>query len=146
MTSAPTRAKHVLVVDDEPDFAALLRSILTRAGYTVATATHCEDAMKELDREIPDLITLDINMPEKSGMFFYRDVKARPKFRDVPVVVVTGLTRDDKDMENIIRSFLETQNVPHPEAYLERASLRRSTQHCRPASRRIADRRSGQSA
>jgi CheY-like chemotaxis protein len=132
MSSDPAKATHVLVVDDEPDFAALLRSILIKAGYTVATASHCEDAMKELNRKTPDLITLDINMPEKSGVFFYRDIKSRPEFRGIPVIVVTGLTRDDKEMENIIRSFLETQNVPHPEAYLEKpvtgSSLRKAVE------------------
>ena len=111
---------HVLIIEDEPDFATLLRSILTKAGYTVATAHNWEDTLKELDSKVPNLITLDINMPAKSGVFFYRDIKANRKFRDIPVVVVTGLTRDDKDMENIIRSLMELEHVPHPEAYVEK--------------------------
>lgn len=120
MTNQSERKKHILVVEDEPDFAALLRSILLGAGYTVAT-TYYSDQAFSLVRELrPDLITLDIQMPRKSGLFFYRKLKADEAFRDIPVVVVTGLTRGDKDMENIIRSFLETENVPHPEAYLEK--------------------------
>ena len=120
MTSDPAEAKHVLVVEDEPDFAALLRSILIDGGYTVAMAYNWEGAIRELDAKIPDLITLDVNMPEKSGAFFYRDIKANQRFRDIPVVVVTGLTRDDKDMENVIRSLMELEHVPHPEAYVEK--------------------------
>jgi CheY-like chemotaxis protein len=120
MTSDPPKTKHVLVIEDEPDFAALLRSILIKGGYTTAMAYNWEDALRELDKETPDLITLDINMPAKSGVFFYRDIKANRKFRDIPVVVVTGLTRDDKDMEGIIRSLMKMEHVPHPAAYIEK--------------------------
>ena len=120
MTSDITMAKHVLIVEDEPDFAALLQSILTKGGYSVATAHNWEDALKELDNRTPDLITLDVNIPEKSGVFFYRDIKAHQRFRDIPVIVVTGLTRDDEEMESIIRSLMELEHLPHPEAYIEK--------------------------
>ncbi len=120
MTNDSIAEKHVLVVEDEPDFAALLESILLEAGYTVATAYDCEGAFLQVRKHRPDLITLDIQMPRQSGLFFYRKLKADEAFRDVPVVVVTALTRSDKDMENIIRSFLEPEDVPHPEAYVEK--------------------------
>jgi CheY-like chemotaxis protein len=109
----------VLVVDDEPDFAALLQSILVGAGYTVATAHTCEDALVEARGHRPDLITLDVHMPRKSGVFFYRKLKEDPAFRDVPVVVVTGLTRDE-EMESIIHSLLEPKELPPPAAYMEK--------------------------
>jgi len=120
MVNVSTTSKHVLVVDDEPDFAALLRSILIKAGYTVATAYNGEAAMVEVRRHTPDIITLDMKMPGKSGVFFYRKLKADQAFRDLPVVVVTALTRDDRDMENLIHCLLEPENVPHPQAYLEK--------------------------
>jgi len=120
MTSDPAKAKHVLIVEDEPDFAALLWSILTKGGYTASTAHNWEEALKELENKTPDLITLDVNIPEKSGMFFYRDIKANQRFRDVPVIVVTGLTRDDEDMEHVVRSLMELDHVPPPKAYVEK--------------------------
>ncbi len=116
----PTSDKHVLVVDDEPDFAALLRSILVNAGYAVTTACNGEDALAEVRRHRPDIITLDMKMPRQSGVHFYRTLKKDRAYRDVPVVVVTALTHDDKDMENLIRSLLEPENVPHPNAYVEK--------------------------
>jgi CheY-like chemotaxis protein len=58
-------------------------------------------------------------MPRKSGVFFYRKLKADEAFRDVPVVVVTGVTRD-KEMESLIHSLLEPGDLPAPEAYLEK--------------------------
>jgi CheY-like chemotaxis protein len=115
-----TRPKHVLVVEDEPDFAALLRSILSTAGYTVATTYFCDQAL-ELARELrPDIITLDIQMPGKSGAYFYRKLKADEALREIPVIVVTGVTRDDRDMKTLVESLLETDDVPHPQAYLEK--------------------------
>ena len=120
MTIESETTKHVLIVEDEPDFAALLCSILVKAGYTVATAYNCEDALSQVRKARPDLITLDIRMPRKSGVFFFRELKANERFRDIPVVVVTGVTRNDKEMETIVRSLLEPEHVPHPEAYVEK--------------------------
>ena len=113
-------AKQVLIVEDEPDFATLLRSLLETAGYTVATAHDCDDAMVQARRHKPDMITLDIQMPRKSGVFFYRKLKADRAFRDVPVVVVTGLTRDDAVMETLIRTMLDPGHVLPPHAYVEK--------------------------
>jgi CheY-like chemotaxis protein len=120
MDNESATEEHVLVVEDEPDFAALLRSILAGAGYSVETAYNCDDAILAVHKQRPDIITLDIQMPRKSGALFYRKLKADPAFRHIPVVVVTGLTHNDKDMENTVRAFLEPDNVPHPQAYVEK--------------------------
>ncbi len=119
MTNVSTTSKHILVVDDEPDFAALLRSILSDAGYTVSTAYDCEDALSQARTRRPDLITLDIQMPRRSGIHFYHKLKKDDRVRNVPVVVVTGLTRD-REMENLIHSLLEPDKLPHPQAYVEK--------------------------
>lgn len=119
MLSDKAKAQHVLVIEDDPDFASLLRSLLSQEGYTVAVAHNGEDAIAELDNTTPDLITLDVNMPEKSGVFVYRDIRANQRLRDIPVIVVTGLTREDEDMESIIRSLMELGNAPHP-TYVEK--------------------------
>lgn len=120
MANESVTGKRVLVVEDEFDFADLLRSILERAGYTVMTAYNGEHAYSQVQKARPDLITLDIQMPKESGLFFYRKLKADEAFRNIPVVVVTGLTKDDRDWENLIRTFMEPEHVPHPEAYVEK--------------------------
>ena len=120
MSNDSVAEKHVLIVDDEPDFADLLRSILVNAGYTVATAYNCEDALAQVRKTRPHVITLDMQMPRESGAIFYRKLKRDEQLRVIPVVVVTGVTRDDKDMETIVRALLEPDNLPHPEAYLEK--------------------------
>jgi len=120
MTDDYVARKHVLIVEDEPDFAALLQSILRNAGYTAATAYNSEDALLQVRSTRPNVITLDMQMPRESGAMFYRKLKGDEKLRDIPVVVVTGVTRDDTDMKTLVRSLLEPDNVPHPEAYLEK--------------------------
>ena len=112
--------KHVLIVEDEPDFAALLHSILTGAGYTVAVAHNFVDALSAARKARPDLITLDIRMPVRSGVYLYQELKATEDFHDIPVVVVSGIVGHDSDMEDVVRSFLETAYMPHPEAYVEK--------------------------
>ncbi len=120
MTNDQATTKHVLIVEDEPDFAALLKSILVNAGYTVATAYNSKDAMAEVRSTIPHVITLDMQMPRESGAMFYRKLKADEKLRDIPVVVVTGITRDDQNMKTLIHSLLEPDDLTHPQAYLEK--------------------------
>jgi CheY-like chemotaxis protein len=120
VTSESAAKKRVLVVEDEPDFAELLRWILRKAGYAVEIAYNCENALKQMRKRRPSLITLDIGMPRRSGVFFYRKFKTDGRFRDIPVVVVTALARNDKEMGNIVRSLLETKDVPHPEAYVDK--------------------------
>lgn len=120
MVSNPAVKKRVLIVDDEPDFAALLRSILVKAGYTVATANNCEDALKSVRKARPDLITLDVHMPRKSGVYFYHRLKEIESCRDIPVIVVTGVMREDKEMGNIVRALLDPQTVPQPQAYVDK--------------------------
>jgi CheY-like chemotaxis protein len=87
---------------------------------TVAVAYNSEDALSQVRTTRPDVITLDMQMPRESGAIFYRKLKKEEDLRAIPVVVVTGVTRDDTDMKTLVHSLLEPDNVPHPEAYLEK--------------------------
>lgn len=113
-------AKHVLVVEDEPDFANLIASVLGKQGYEVAVAFNTKEAWERVRERAPDLVTLDLQMPRQSGLHFYREMKSQEALRHVPVVVITGIVRDDPDMENLVRSFLEVDHLPSPEAYIEK--------------------------
>jgi CheY-like chemotaxis protein len=109
-----------LVVEDEPDYANLIAGILEEDGYSVTTASDGVEALDRVRANRPDVITLDVQMPRKGGVQFYRELKSDPEFNEIPVVVITGITRDDKDMENFVRAFLEVEHLPMPDAYLEK--------------------------
>ena len=112
--------KRALIVEDDADFANLIETILKEQGFATSVSFNGEDALDQLRYSPPDLVTLDIEMPRKSGLFFYRKMKSDPACRHIPVIVITGLTRDDKDVENLILSFLEVQHIPSPAAYVEK--------------------------
>jgi CheY-like chemotaxis protein len=106
--------KRILVVDDEPDVVTYLTSVLSDAGYETDSAANGEEAWDRVRKSRPDLITLDITMPEMTGVKTYRRLKEDEGLRTVPVVMVTGVTHDFKQ-------FISTRSqVPPPEGYLEK--------------------------
>ncbi|MBW7887206.1 MAG: response regulator [Bacteroidetes bacterium] len=77
----------VLCIDDEPDVIEILRNYLTPEGYTVFSANNGFDGLKLAEKLQPNVITLDIQMPEKDGWQVLRELKANPFTRDIPVLI-----------------------------------------------------------
>ncbi len=80
----------VLVVDDDPDARKRLATILSRVGWTVTEAPHGREALAAVDRRMPSLVLLDLNMPEMDGFTFLREFRSSPAGADVPVIVMTA--------------------------------------------------------
>jgi CheY-like chemotaxis protein len=85
-------AKKIMVVDDDPNIVKFISAILEDAGYETCCASDGSEAFELLKKEVPDLITLDLDMPEEWGTRFYRRYSKRPEYKDIPVVVVSGLS------------------------------------------------------
>jgi CheY-like chemotaxis protein/anti-sigma regulatory factor (Ser/Thr protein kinase) len=90
--------KRVLVVDDEPDAVDLLTQILQDEGYQVTGVLSGEEALRSLDAAPQDIILLDLLMPEMDGFEVIQRVKANPKWRDIPIIVVTAKDLSDADL------------------------------------------------
>ncbi len=105
-------AKTILIVDDEPDTCTYFSTILEDKGYTTVIARDGAEGMACLQESTPDLITLDITMPEKSGVRLYREIKTGEQWKDVPIIIITGVA---DDFEKFISS---RKSVPAPEGYL----------------------------
>jgi CheY-like chemotaxis protein len=86
---AHTCPKKVLVVEDDEDLVLLISMLLSSDGYRVETAGNGREALERVERELPDLILLDMKMPVMSGPEFAREFKARYNTR-APIVVVTA--------------------------------------------------------
>jgi len=107
-------SKKILVVDDEADVVTYLTTVLKDAGYETMEASNGEEAMKQILKNRPDLITLDITMPEMTGVKTYRKLKEDATLKTIPVVIITGVTHDFKQ-------FISSRTqVPPPEGYLEK--------------------------
>ena len=96
---APNRFPRVAIVDDTPEARRLIRRILQSQGdFTILEATNGTDGIKLIQRELPDLIILDLMMPEMDGFAVMDALKADPKTSEIPVIVATAkeLTPEEK--------------------------------------------------
>jgi len=112
--------KKILVVDDDPDVRLFSQAVLEENGYIPVMAKNGEEGEELIRQETPDLIVLDVLMPRESGVRLYRNIKTSKSFKDIPIVILSGIAE---------KSFLRSQKaltefggdpVPEPEAYLEK--------------------------
>ena len=82
-------AKKILVVDDKPYLVDLMASRLKANGYEVVTATNGREGLEKAKEETPDLILLDIAMPDMDGYRVLRHLKEFPGTQDIPVMILT---------------------------------------------------------
>jgi CheY-like chemotaxis protein len=85
-------AVDVLLVDDEEDVRMLITEILSRAGYTVRTASDGRDAIEVLDHVTPSVIIMDLQMPVMNGAEFREAQRRNREWIKIPTVVMTGTT------------------------------------------------------
>ncbi|MDJ0762103.1 MAG: response regulator [Myxococcota bacterium] len=88
-------AKKILIIDDEKDMRVYLSTLFKKAGYEVADAENGEIGLDVAKRNLPDLITLDVLMPKKSGVRAFRELRTSTETQDTPIIILTGLTRQE---------------------------------------------------
>jgi CheY-like chemotaxis protein len=108
----------VLVVDDEPDAVEFVRAVMEDAGYAVLSASNGAECKERLSEATPDLMVLDVNMPGQAGFYVLKDLKADPKTKDMPVIMLTGIAKDTG-------IAFKAEDLPEylgcePDAYLEK--------------------------
>jgi len=106
--------KTVLVVDDEPDARDYLTTVLQDNGYATVTAKDGAEAIAKLEESAPDLVLLDITMPEKSGVAVYRKLREDDQLKSIPVIIITGVSDEFK-------TFISSRRqVPPPDGYINK--------------------------
>jgi len=91
----------ILVVDDTPRNVKLLADVLTAKGYSVITAASGREALTSIDVNLPDLVLLDVVMPEISGYEVCRKIRENPPTKMLPVVMVTALDPGEERIKGI---------------------------------------------
>lgn len=104
--------KSILIIDDEPDTLTYFSSLLQDEGFDTRVAENGDVAIKMVQESRPDLITLDITMPQTSGVRCYRELRGNEEWKSIPVIMITGISED-------FRSFISSRKqVPPPDGYL----------------------------
>jgi CheY-like chemotaxis protein len=111
--------KRILIIEDEDDIQTYLATLFEENGYEVSTASNGKAGAAKMAEQRPDLICLDILMPEKSGIALYREIKKNEEFKEIPVVMVTGFKAEE--FPNIdFKKFIYERSVPGPDGYVEK--------------------------
>ena len=87
--------KKILVADDDENIRSSLASILSIEGYNVITAENGEETMDKIKEESPDLLILDLMMPEMDGASVAFDLNSKTTGKKIPIIIVSGLVLED---------------------------------------------------
>jgi CheY-like chemotaxis protein len=113
----------ILIVDDEPDIVSYLSTLLKDAGYEIMVAENGQEASELVQRERPALVSLDMSMPEKSGIKFYREMRADAELGKIPIVIVTGVSSPwaSPDGTGSFQKFISSRKqIPPPDGFFEK--------------------------
>ncbi|UCH33777.1 MAG: response regulator [Armatimonadota bacterium] len=103
--------KKILVVDDDQDDLRMISMILEPEGYEVVTAENGVEALAKVESETPDLVLLDVMMPELDGFAACAKLKSSPESQGIPVVLLTGvakyITKSKYPLDGVLRADAE---------------------------------------
>jgi len=89
--------KKIFILDDEPDMVKIATDLLTSEGYFVQSDTSPISALKKIPQNPPDLLLLDIKLPEKDGFQVCREMKDNPKTKHIPIIMIS-VKADESDV------------------------------------------------
>ncbi|MFO7370624.1 MAG: response regulator [Bacteroidales bacterium] len=95
------KQSRILVIDDSTTNIVLLEAILAEKGYTIETALNAKEAFLRIEKQVPDLILLDLLMPKVSGFDFLEQLRKDEKTKKTPVIVISAITTDDENTRKI---------------------------------------------
>lgn len=98
-------AHKIMIVDDDPYIVKYMLDILTDNGYATCSASDGTEALEVLKKEKPDLVTLDLEMPNEWGPRFYRKMSKDADFKKIPVIVISGLSGIHLAIPGAVASF-----------------------------------------
>lgn len=115
---------HILIVDDDAISRTILRTILKHEGYQVHAVSGGYEALKKAESECPDLVLLDIMMPEMDGFETFKGLQSCPKTADIPVIFVSAKAEDDEIVDGFRLGVVDYISKPYiPEILLARVKV-----------------------
>jgi len=98
-------AKKILIMDDDPTFVDYLVDFFKDNGYETCFANAAAEGFEVLKREKPDIITLDLDMPEVAGPLFYIKFSKMAEFKNIPVIVISGMHAPERAIKKAVSSL-----------------------------------------
>ena len=89
-------SKKILIADDEPNIVAAIEFLLKQRGHDVYTATDGAQALSIVERVVPDLVLLDVMMPQASGYEVCQNIRRRPEWRHIKIIMLSAKGRDSE--------------------------------------------------
>ena len=112
-------SRRILVVEDEPDVRKFLVTCIKDVGFSVDSAIDGVEALEKMEDKAPDLMTLDMVMPRKSGIELIRSLRKSEKWANLPVIVITAHAQDEFGSEDAKR-FEAFASHHRPKFFLEK--------------------------
>lgn len=124
--------KRALVVDDEVDIRNLLEAILTKEGFTTLTASTAEEAMRKIASSKPDIIILDLQLPDKDGFEVCKQIRHDPATKHIPIIMLTVQAMDSYKItgleigadDYVVKPFNQSELLARIKAVLRRHTER----------------------
>lgn len=117
-------AKKILIVDDDPDVILFISTILKDHGYDTMDAHNGQEGLERVRSENPDMVLLDLMMPQKSGIALLTEMKKDKKLKKIPIIMVTGVAGETGiDLGAFLRrgtAKTEGDEPITPEGYIEK--------------------------
>jgi CheY-like chemotaxis protein len=114
------RKPKVLIVDDEIDMGIFISSLFSSSGYVPVVTRDGEAGLQKARKAAPDIIVMDMMMPEEAGVALYRGLKADASLRRIPVIMLSAVTRKTFDHYLKMLDVQGEASLPVPDAYMEK--------------------------
>ena len=112
--------KTVLVVEDELDMRFFLKTLLETNGYAPLIAKDGRDGILKAKTQDPELIILDVMMPQQGGAMMYKNLKSDAQLKTIPVIMLSAVSRTTFQHFLNMLAAQTNDKIPQPEAYVEK--------------------------
>jgi DNA-binding response OmpR family regulator len=112
--------KKILFVDDELDMRIFLSTVLKTEGYEAVAARNAFEGIKKAREILPDVVIMDVMMPQAGGVTLFQEIKKDERLKHVPVIMLTGVTEKAFHHHLKMLNLRLDDTLPAPDAYMEK--------------------------
>ena len=112
--------KKILFVDDELDMRIFLSTVLKTEGYEAVAARNAIEGIQKARDIVPDLVIMDVMMPQAGGVTLFQEIKKDARLRHIPVIMLTGVSEKAFSHHLKMLNIRAGDSLPPPDAYMEK--------------------------